>query len=66
MSENYISLGYLYGSNIPIMFYYCLKTDEFYKKRRINSLMEKVGDLNEVRKLRMRLQNIMEVRENAS
>ncbi len=60
-NEKYISLGFLYGSNIPMNFYYCLETDEFYKKWRNESSMDKVIDSNEIRRLRMRLQNIMEV-----
>lgn len=59
--EKYIGLGMLYGSNMPMMFYYCLETDEFYKKRRAGASMDKVMDINEIRRLRMRLQNIMEM-----
>jgi hypothetical protein len=59
--DKYISLGNLYGSNMPMHFYYCLETDEFYKKRSSGASMEKVIDSNEIRRLRMRLQNIMEV-----
>ena len=60
-NDKYISLGFLYGANMPMNFYYCLETDEFYKKRNSNASMEKVIDINEIRRLRMRLQNIMEV-----
>lgn len=60
-NEKYIALGLLYGSCMPMMFYYSLETDEFYKKRRAGAPMEKVIDINEIRRLRMRLQNIMEV-----
>ncbi len=60
--NDFLYLGMLYGSNMPIMFYYCLETDEFYKKWRAGSPMEKVIDANEIRRLTMRLQNIMEVR----
>jgi hypothetical protein len=64
--DYYVALGMLYGSNIPMLFYYCLKTDDFYKKRRSGASMEKVIDVNEIRRLRMRLQNIMEVHWNSS
>ena len=60
-SEKLVYLGMLYGSNMPVMFYYCTETDEFYKKLRNNSPYEKVIDANEIRKLNMRLQNILEV-----
>jgi hypothetical protein len=58
---NFIALGLLYGSNIPMMFYYCVETEEFYRKKRLGAPMEKVINMNEIRRLRMRLQNIMEV-----
>ena len=61
INDKYISLGFLYGSYMPMNFYYCLETDEFYKKRSSRASMEKVIDSNEIRRLRMRLQNIMEV-----
>ncbi len=60
--NDFIYLGCLYGSNMPIQFYYCLESDEFYKKWRAESSMEKVIDANEIRRLSMRLQNILEVR----
>lgn len=62
MENNMINLGYLYGSGFPIIFYYSIETDEFYKKWKTGSALEKVIDGNEMKRLRMRLQNIMEVR----
>jgi hypothetical protein len=44
-----------------MLFYYSLETEEFYKKWRAGAKMEKVIDSNEIRRLQMRLQNIMEV-----
>ena len=60
-SDNLVYLGMLYGSNMPVMFYYCTETNEFYKKCINASPLEKVIDANEIRKLNMRLQNILEV-----
>jgi hypothetical protein len=60
--HNLVYLGMLYGANMPMMFYYCTETDEFYKKRRNGAPLEKVIDANEIRRLSMRLQNILEVR----
>ena len=60
-NDGYISLGQLYGSTMPMLFYYSLETEEFYKKWRAGAKMEKVIDSNEIRRLQMRLQNIMEV-----
>jgi hypothetical protein len=61
-ADKLVYLGMLYGLNMPMMFYYCIETDGFYKKSRVGTPLEKVIDVNEIRKLRMRLQNIMEVR----
>jgi hypothetical protein len=60
-TDKLVYLGMLYGLNMPMMFYYCMETDEFYMRRRPTSPLEKVTDPNEIRKLSMRLQNIMEV-----
>ncbi len=60
-TEHLVYLGMLYGSNMPMMFYYCSRTNVFYKKSTRTSVLEKVNDENEIRRLRMRLQNILEV-----